>query len=118
MVEPSNNEDGDIKDEDADNRVLGKRTFSEKSTNRTGRTDKKGLSKAKVKEDRSHPKRSASRDKPAEPKRSRPGSKEARLKRLGKWTEPKPQGGSKRDSVSGKSGRPDKIRKSTPTFKR
>lgn len=77
-------ESKDIKDEGDDSRVLGKRSREEKSTSRTGRTDKKAIVQAK-KEDRSHAKRT-DRSSDSTVKKSRPGSKEARLKKLGKWS--------------------------------
>lgn len=50
----------------------------------------------------------------SEGRRKRPGTKEDRLKRLGKWTGNKEEGG-KNPKLAGKSKSP---RKGTPTFKR
>ena len=123
----SNDEDDDIKDEGEDKRVLGKRGREEKSVNRTGRTDKKALLKSKSAPkvaSKSAPKevaqkfRRGSRDGATvqSSKKSRPGSKESRLKKLGKWTDggkqDKGKGG--QDKSKGKGGK----RVGTPTFKR
>lgn len=115
-VEDCADEGDDFKDEGQDQRVLGKRGRNEVSDNRTGRTDKKALMKSK-----NFGERKASKSSPSSPKTqaakksSRPNTKEARLKRLGKYVDTKPDN-NKKGSFGKSSNRPKPS--GTPTFKR
>ena len=81
----------DFKDEGSDSRVLGKRSRSEASDkNRTGRTDKKALLKSKQAGERKTSKSLTPNKSTPNKRSSRPGSKEARLKRLGQYVDSKP----------------------------
>ena len=96
--------DDDIKDEGEDQRVLGKRSLKDRTP------DKKRSQSTPTSDKKPHfKKRSQSAD--SGKKSSRPGSKEARLRKLGKWKDT----GDKDKKDRGNNKVP---RKSTPTFKR